>query len=312
MIELKGLTKHYGDTVAVSDLTFEVRPKEVLGFLGPNGAGKSTTLKILSGFLAPTAGTAMVAGCDIIDDNLEVRRNIGYLPENNPLYEDMYVTEYLEWSGRIRGFSGRALGGRVRKAIEACDLGEVLGKKIDLLSKGFRQRVGLAAAILHDPKILLLDEPTSGLDPNQAREVRLLISRLKEEKTVLLSTHILPEVEASCDRVVILHGGRIAAEGTPSELVRGASGRQRLRLTLQAGNLDPDRAAGTLRAQEGIDDVRVEMVDDELRAELEVKPDAPDLRAAIFALAVRESWTLLELRRESASLESVFSELTLQ
>ncbi len=312
MIELKGLTKHYGDTVAVSDLSFEVRENEVLGFLGPNGAGKSTTLKILSGYLAPTAGTAKLDGRSILSDNLEVRRCIGYLPENNPLYEEMDVSEYLEWTAHMRGIRGPSSAPRIRRAVESCALGDVLGKKIELLSKGFRQRVGLAAAILHDPKILLLDEPTSGLDPNQAREVRQLIARLKEEKTVLLSTHILPEVEAYCDRVVILHQGKIVAEGSPQELVSGAGRQRRFHLILKAGRTDPDKALRALSDQKGVASARVEMKGDELRAVLEAEEGAPDLREPLFRLAVRRKWTILELRRETASLENVFSELTLK
>lgn len=311
MIELKKLTKHYGETVAVDQVSFQVKPKEVLGFLGPNGAGKSTTLKMLSGYLAPTTGSARLAGFDIDADNLDVRRSIGYLPENNPLYDEMDVAEYLEWIGRIRGFSGAGLRSRLRAAVQSCDLGDVLGKKIDFLSKGFRQRVGLAAAILHDPKILLLDEPTSGLDPNQAREVRQLIARLKEEKTVILSTHILSEVEASCDRVVILHRGRIAAEGSPDELTRAAGG-VRIHLLVKSQDVSSAEVLAEIKKLDAVAEAHLEGQTAGIALSLSVMDGCADIREDIFKLAVRKKWVLLEMRKASASLENVFSELTLQ
>ncbi|MFA5139461.1 MAG: ATP-binding cassette domain-containing protein [Elusimicrobiota bacterium] len=304
MISLKALSKRYGDTLAVSDLSFEVQPREVMGFLGPNGAGKTTTLRVLSGYLAPTSGTATLAGCDVQKDSLELRRRVGYLPENNPLYEDMDVAEYLDFTARVRDLRPPHRSERIRSAVESCTLGDVLTKPIGLLSKGFRQRVGLAAAILHDPQILLLDEPTSGLDPNQTREVRELINRLKREKTVLLSTHILPEVEASCDRVVILKQGRMAACGTIQELLAKATSSPKLRLVLR--NADPEAVRAILSKLQGVANLTHETSGAETVFSLEA---AEDLREAVFRTAVDRGWTLLELGRVEASLESVFQEL---
>ncbi|MFH1724033.1 MAG: ATP-binding cassette domain-containing protein [Elusimicrobiota bacterium] len=312
MITVRELSKRFGATVAVDRISFEVGRGEVLGFLGPNGAGKTTTLRMLSGYLPPTGGTAELGGRDVVEAGLEVRRRIGYLPENNPLYEEMDVCEYLEWTAEIRGFSGQARTNRIRSAVEACGLGEVLGRPIGLLSKGYRQRAGLAAAILHDPDILLLDEPTSGLDPNQAREVRDLILKLKEAKTVVLSTHILPEVQASCDRVVIIHRGRIAASGTPKELKRAASGLGLIHLSLKASDVDLASARETLETVPGVERSDASEEDGELRFSLTCRPEAGDLRETFFRIAVEKSWTLLHLNREEASLEHVFRELTLK
>src|SRR5947207_12534994 len=219
MIEVEGLTKNYGLTRAVDKVSFSVRRGEVLGFLGPNGAGKSTTMKILTCFLAPTAGRAMVAGHDVFDDSLEVRKRIGYLPEDTPIYRDMTVVEYLQFAAAMRGMERDKVGGRIKEIGGRCGLSNVAGKLVGELSKGYRQRLGLAQAMLHDPDILILDEPTSGLDPNQIVEIRQLIKELGQEKTVILSTHILPEVQATCSRVVIISDGRLVADGRPDDLV---------------------------------------------------------------------------------------------
>lgn len=310
MIELKNLSKSYGSTQAVSDLSFEVRSKEVFGFLGPNGAGKSTTLRILAGYLAPTSGCAKLGGRDIAEDGLEARRRIGYLPENNPLYDEMETAEYLEWCAMVRNLRGARRTARVRYAVEACDLGEVLGRRIEFLSKGFRQRVGLAAAILHDPDILLLDEPTSGLDPNQAREVRGLIARLKLEKTVVLSTHILSEVEASCDRILILNRGRIAAQGTPKELLGEAGRSESLSLIVKAGAERAGEIEEALGLLPGTPAARARKRGELWAVSLEAGEESPDLREPVFRLAVQRGWVLLEMKREGASLESLFERLT--
>ena len=200
MIEVEGLSKNYGPTRAVSDISFSVRRGEVVGFLGPNGAGKSTTMKMLTCFLAPTAGRALVAGHDVFDDSLEVRKRVGYLPEDTPIYRDMTVVEFLQFAAAVRGMPSNKIGGRIKEIGARCGLGDVAGKLVGELSKGFRQRVGLAQAMLHDPDIVILDEPTSGLDPNQIVEIRSLIKEIGREKTVILSTHILPEVQATCSR----------------------------------------------------------------------------------------------------------------
>ncbi|MBI5244784.1 MAG: ATP-binding cassette domain-containing protein [Elusimicrobia bacterium] len=312
MISTKGLTKIYGPVRAIDALEFEVRPREVMGFLGPNGAGKTTTLRILSAFVAPTAGTAVVAGRDVVSDNLEARRRIGYLPENNPLYDEMDAAEYLEWTASVRGLRGAGKLKRIRSSVEACGIGSVAGEPIGLLSKGYRQRVGLAAAILHDPPVLLLDEPTSGLDPNQAAEVRGLIGRLKAEKTVLFSTHILSEAQAISDRIIILHRGRIAACGTPQELLAAAGGRRRLSVSVKAEGTDPEAVRKKLESLGALacGDIRAE--GGEIRAMVEEAEEsgAVDLRERVFQAAVESGWTLLELKRGEASLESAFRELT--
>jgi len=313
MINAKGLTRLYGRVRAIDGLDFEVRPREVMGFLGPNGAGKTTILRILSGFVPPTSGTAMVGGFDIVSESLEARRRIGYLPENNPLYDEMDAAEYLEWTAAVRGLGGAERIKRIRNAAEACGIGSVLGEPIALLSKGYRQRVGLAAAILHDPPVLLLDEPTSGLDPNQAGEVRALIGELKKEKTVLFSTHILSEAQAACDRIIILHRGRIAACGAPKELLGAALGRGRLRLSLKAEGLEAGAVRDKLLSLDGVASAQARAEEGEIRAELEeasATPGLPGLRERVFLTAVESGWTLLELKREEATLEAVFKELT--
>jgi ABC-2 type transport system ATP-binding protein len=309
MIEVRQLSRDYGRHRAVHGISFTVHPHEVVGFLGPNGAGKSTTLRILSGFLAPSSGHASVAGKNVITDNLAARRNIGYLPEDNPLYEEMCPSEYLTWLGNVRGLTGKLLSQRARRVVDSCGLGDLLSRPIGLLSKGQRQRVGLAAAILHEPKVLLLDEPTSGLDPHQAAEVRDLIADLKKDKTVLLSTHILSEVEASCDRVVILNKGTIAAEGVPAELA-AQSGNAGLQCVFQTGP-KPTDIQQALEVLPGISQVRIDIMTDEIRADLETDSKT-DVRADVFRLAVEKKWTLLGLHVRSTSLEQVFRSLAPQ
>src|SRR2546423_222542 len=229
MIQVENLTKDYGPTRAVDRVTFNVRKGEVLGFLGPNGAGKSTTMKILTCYLAPTGGTARVAGFDVFDQSLEVRQRIGYLPEDTPIYRDMTVVELLRFVADVRGMARDKREARIREIGGRCGLGDVAGKLVGELSKGFRQRVGLAQAMLHDPDILILDEPTSGLDPNQIVEIRALIKEVGKEKTVILSTHILQEVQATCSRILIISGGKLVADGTPEALrAREKGGRYRV------------------------------------------------------------------------------------
>jgi ABC-2 type transport system ATP-binding protein len=213
-IEVKNLTKFYGDFQALKGISFEVHQGEIVGFLGPNGAGKSTTMKILTCFMAATSGSAKVVGRDVFEDSIAVRARVGYLPESVPLYDQMIVYDYIEHLAEMRGVPASRRADRVKYAIEVCGLAPVVGKKIDELSKGYRQRVGLAQALVHEPDVLILDEPTSGLDPNQIVEIRELIRRIGREKTVLLSTHILQEIEALCDRVILINGGKVVADGT--------------------------------------------------------------------------------------------------
>ncbi|GIV61931.1 MAG: multidrug ABC transporter ATP-binding protein [Rhodothermaceae bacterium] len=307
MIDVRGLTKRYGAETAVDDITFEVRPGEVLGFLGPNGAGKSTTMKVLTGYLPPTAGTVRVDGFDVTADPLAVRRRIGYLPEHTPLYAEMTVYDYLLFVAALREVPEAERTRRLTAMVEVCGLADVVGKRIETLSKGYRQRVGLAQAMIHDPPILILDEPTSGLDPNQIAEIRALIKALGREKTVILSTHILSEVEASCDRVLIIHRGRLVADGTPSDLATNFSGGQRIRLGVQGSNGNVPAVLerwGKARLVAAQPDGEGSMLYD-------LVANTPgDLRPELFRLAVEQGWVLTELHRTRVDLESVFRQLT--
>jgi ABC-2 type transport system ATP-binding protein len=227
MIAIDRLSKVYGATHAVRGISFEVPKGQVVGFLGPNGAGKSTTMKILTGYVEPTDGAAKVGGTDVTATPIETKKRIGYLPESNPLYDDMMVQDYLEWIAEIRRLPKNTRQSRIQTVVERCGLGQVIGKDISQLSKGFRQRVGLAQAILHDPDLLILDEPTTGLDPNQILEIRELIKELGQEKTVLMSTHIMQEVQATCSRVIIINNGEIVADGADRRPARGGHGHRR-------------------------------------------------------------------------------------
>jgi ABC-2 type transport system ATP-binding protein len=304
MINVKNLTKKYGDTAVLKDLNFIINKGEVLGFLGPNGAGKTTTMRIITGFIAPTSGTITVGELDVADDSLKVREKIGYLPESNPLYTDMKVIEYLQFIAKVRG-QGKD---RIKKMIDVCGLGKMVYKTIGELSKGYRQRVGLAQAMMHDPDILILDEPTSGLDPNQIVEIRKLIKEIGQEKTVILSTHILPEVTATCSRVIIINEGKIVAQGTTEELMTKAQGKEKLYFKVKA----PEDQV--IEKYKNIDAVaKIERVDAEgdniFGYEIEVA-GSEDLRGTIFRTADANGWTLMELTRKKASLEDVFHQLT--
>jgi ABC-2 type transport system ATP-binding protein len=309
MIEVEGLTKDYGTTRAVNGVSFTVRQGEVLGFLGPNGAGKSTTMKMLTCFLAPTAGRARVAGHDVFDESIEVRRRIGYLPEDTPIYRDMTVVEYLDFAAQMRGMDGDRIPDRIKEIGQRCGLADVAGKLVGELSKGYRQRVGLAQAMLHDPDILLLDEPTSGLDPNQIVEIRSLIKEIGREKTVVLSTHILPEVQATCSRIVIISGGKLVADGTP-EALRARERGGRYRVVVESDGISKEAIRDRLASLAGV--ARCETLSAEAGAHAFVIDGAAsdDLRKPIFRAVVDNRWTLLELARESASLEDVFRHLT--
>jgi ABC-2 type transport system ATP-binding protein len=309
MIEVEGLTKDYGTTRAVDNVTFDVRKGEVLGFLGPNGAGKSTTMKMLTCFLAPTAGRAKVAGHDVFDESLEVRRRIGYLPEDTPIYRDMTVLEYLEFAAHMRGMSDDKSPGRIKEIGQRCGLVDVAGKLVGELSKGYRQRVGLAQAMLHDPDILILDEPTSGLDPNQIVEIRSLIKEIGREKTVILSTHILPEVQATCSRILIVSGGKLVADGTPDELRAREKG-GRYRVVVESNGVAKDAIRDRLASLAGVARCEALAAEDGAHSFAIDAAASSDLRKPIFRTAVDNRWTLLELARESASLEDVFRHLT--
>lgn len=310
MIEARGLTKVYGNTKAIDDVSFRVRRGEVLGFLGPNGAGKTTTMKILTCFIAPTTGTALINGKDVFADSLGVRQAIGYLPESTPLYTEMMVIEYLEWAAEMRGLRGDAKKRAIKRVVDETSLGAMLGKEIRELSKGYKQRVGLAQALIHTPEILILDEPMSGLDPNQAVEIRELITSIGKERTVILSTHNLAEVQVSCDRVLIIAGGKIVADDKPAALTE-RGGKSRIVATFLPGEKSRDELATLLGNLPGAG--RVRAIDDvgsnELGFELLPSGDG-DLRAAIFRAAVESGETLVGLRREGQNLEDVFRNLT--
>ncbi|SNC65756.1 ABC-2 type transport system ATP-binding protein [Hymenobacter gelipurpurascens] len=301
MVEVQQLTKTFGTQVAVNNISFTAGKGEILGFLGPNGAGKSTTMKIATGYLPPTAGTVVVEGYDVLAAPLEVRRRVGYLPEHNPLYLDMYVHEYLEFIGSVHGLKGNHLQQRVRQMVDRVGLGREQNKQIGALSKGYRQRVGLAQALIHDPGVLILDEPTTGLDPNQIGEIRTLIRELGQDKTVIFSTHILPEVAALCSRAVIINRGQLVADSPVSELGAKAAGE-----TIIRAEFEQPVDTTPLLALPGINQVEQEAGNTyRIRAAA-----GSDQRGAISRLAAQQGWVLLGLRQEEQSLEQVFQALT--
>ncbi|SDX42801.1 ATP-binding cassette domain-containing protein [Hymenobacter psychrophilus] len=305
MVEIQHLTKTFGSQVAVDDISFSVGKGEILGFLGPNGAGKSTTMKMALGYLPPSAGTVVVEGFDVRTAPLEVRRRVGYLPEHNPLYLDMYVHEYLEFIGLVHGLGGSGLRQRVRQLVERVGLGREQNKLIGALSKGYRQRVGLAQALIHDPGVLILDEPTTGLDPNQIGEIRQLIRELGQDKTVIFSTHILPEVAALCSRAVIISHGRLVTDSPVAEL--GARGARAAGETVIRAEFEQPIDAAPLLALAGILAVEAEAVGAAYRIRARA---GSDQRGAISRLAAAQGWVLLGLRQEEQSLEQVFQQLT--
>jgi ABC-2 type transport system ATP-binding protein len=308
VIKVKNVTKTFGTTVAVDNVSFTVEKREVLGFLGPNGAGKTTTMRMMTCYIPPDRGTIEIDGFDIFDNSLEVRRLVGYLPENNPLYLDMGVVDYLLFVAEIRGVPAPKRMQRVRDMVEMCSLEREIKKDIGELSRGYRQRVGLAQTLIHNPEILICDEPTSGLDPNQIIEIRELIKRIGKEKTVVLSTHILPEVTATCDRTIIISNGRLVADGTPDELVRRGSGGVTVIVTIKAPKSEIEAKLQKLSHVGTIRCLGAEP-DDFLRYEIKVGNGA-DPSEDIFRLAVENRWVLRELRQERATLEEVFKQLT--
>ncbi len=309
MIEVDHLTKRYGPLTAVDDISFRVEKGEIVGFLGPNGAGKTTTMRILTGFLPATEGSTRVAGYDIFEEPLEVKRRIGYLPEHPPVYRDMRVRVYLDFAAKIKGVSKRDRGERIADVMDRCGIADRANQLIGHLSKGYQQRVGVAQAIVHNPDVIILDEPTIGLDPNQIREVRQLIKGLGREHTVILSTHILPEVDMTCDRVIIINRGKIVAVDTPKNLTASMQGNERLYVEVDGEAGD---AIGAIREIPEVVDVAV--VDGQgAGGGLGLHVDAPvqsDIRPALAAKVVERGLGLLELRRIEMSLEDIFHELT--
>jgi ABC-2 type transport system ATP-binding protein len=314
MITVTNLTKRYGPTLAVDNISFEVKGGEILGFLGPNGAGKSTTMKILTCYMPPDEGKATLDDLDTLEDSLKIREKIGYLPENTPLYHDMGVVDYLKFVAEVRKIPRNMRKKRIKETAHLCGLDKELGKNIGQLSKGFRQRVGLAQTLIHNPDILILDEPTTGLDPNQIVEMRSLIKEIGREKTVILCSHILPEVQATCNRIIIIKEGKIVGSGTPDELAARAQGGEEI--VYISINGPQDKIQEQLEAMENVRSCR--LLDSEAGDtandgghRFEVKSQSGvDIRESLFHLVVRNQWSLTELQRMHITLEDVFKQLT--
>ncbi len=310
-ILVNNLSKFYGTAKAVNDISFSVHSGEILGFLGPNGAGKTTTMRVITSYLMPSSGSVQIEGLDVVADSLQVRKLVGYLPEQNPLYLDMNVVEYLEYSAQLQGVEAGLMPRRLKEMVHTCGLGEMVHKDINQLSKGYRQRVGLAAAMIHDPRVLILDEPTSGLDPNQIVEIRKLIQDIGREKTVVLSTHILPEVQATCNRVVIINRGKIVADGPIEDLQRSMHGGEKILFEVEVRDGEPfELVSSQVRAIPAIESVSLLDERNGIKRMSIATSHAVDIRKELFRLCVDRGWNLLELHREQTSLEDIFRQLT--
>lgn len=312
-IKIENLTKYYGNNPAVKDISFEVKTGEIVGFLGPNGAGKTTTMKLITTYLSQNSGKIFVDGIDTQADSLAVRKKIGYLPEQNPLYSDMNVIDYLKYAAELQSVEKSKINDAVKKMVKVCGLEDVKHKDIGELSKGFRQRVGLAQAMIHNPEVLLLDEPTSGLDPNQIIEIRKLIRDLGKQKTLILSTHILQEVQATCGRVIIINNGEIVADGTTDSLQKKFQGQLVISLTLKK---DPkagkEKIISMFESVNGVEKVKITSDTPEVW-NIDVSANkGSDVRDAIFKKVVSNDMVLLDLHQEETSLEDIFRKLTTQ
>ena len=308
MIQVKNLTKYYSNLCAVDQISLDIQQREILGLLGPNGAGKTTTLRMLTGFLQPTAGSIHVKDYSIDEHPLEIKKILGYLPESAPLYHDMLVFDYLNYVADIRGIEKNLKLKRIRKLADLCGINEVMHQPIDVLSKGYKQRVGLAHAMMNDPEILILDEPTSGLDPNQIVEIREIVKQIGKEKTIILSTHILSEAEATCDRVVIINRGKIVADGSTESLKESAVDKKNIHLSLQ--NSDFKAVESVMSTIDGITGItRVEETDGQLDVQLRCDSSV-DPRAAIYENIKQTDWVLLDFHQKTQTLETIFRELT--
>ena len=306
MVEVQDLTKYYGDFPAIEDVSFEVKKGEILGFLGPNGAGKTTTMRIITGFMPPTSGTAKVAGYDVIDKSLEARKYVGYLPETVPLYTDMTVEGYLSFMGTLKGMLPKRIKARTGEVIGICRLGDYRKTIIGKLSKGFRQRVGIAQAVLHEPQVLVLDEPTIGIDPIQVVETRKLIKDLGSEHTVILSSHILPEVSMLCKRVLIINEGQIMAEDSPKNLAERLQGVERVQVEIKGPEPEVTKA---LKSMRGVVNVTNSADGDPGVYTVEAKRGL-DLRSTISKVVISNGWSLLTIHLVGMSLEEIFLKLT--
>jgi len=308
MIEIQNLTKKFGSNTVLDNITFSVNKAEILGFLGPNGAGKSTTMKIITSFWQATSGKVIVDGIDVSENSLATRKKIGYLPETVPLYDEMKVYDYLRFVAEIRGLSQDETRKRIKEVVEACGLAKVIRQPIEELSKGYRQRVGLAQAIMHNPDVLILDEPTTGLDPNQIAEIRDLIKKIGKEKTVIFSTHILSEVSAVCDRVIIINNGKIAGEGSPQELVARSGSKELIYVKIKGAQPDVLKKLKEMENVIGIK-LRDKEAEDIYGYEIEAKAGV-DLREYLSMTVMNAGWSILEFNKKQVSLEDVFRELT--
>jgi ABC-2 type transport system ATP-binding protein len=312
MITVQGLTKRYARTLAVDHISFEVKKGQIVGFLGPNGAGKTTTMRILTCFLPPSEGTATVAGFDVLDQPMEVKKRIGYLPETPPVYQEMEVKEYLTFVGKLKGMSGQSLANRVGEVAERCAVADVQNKLISKLSKGYRQRVGLAQAIIHNPDVLILDEPTAGLDPKQIIETRDLIRGLAGDHTIILSTHILPEVEQTCEQVLIINKGKLVATDSVQNLQNRARGAESVMLEVEGRNgaIDAQTIQHRLETVNGVSRVLLkDSRDNRTVFEVESLKDR-FIRGDLARAIVESGWNLNELRPSAMSLEEIFLQLT--
>ena len=312
MIKVEGLTKRYARTVAVDNISFEVEKGQIVGFLGPNGAGKTTTMRVLTCFLPPTEGTASVAGYDVQEHPIEVKRRIGYLPESPPVYPEMEVTEYLEFTGKLKGIPSADIKKRVDEVLGRCAIGDVRDKLIGKLSKGYRQRVGLAQAIIHNPDVLILDEPTSGLDPKQIIEIRELLKSLAGNHTIILSTHILSEVEHSCERVIIISQGKLVAIDSVANLTNRLRGSESVALEVEAAAGSPNPSDVQVRLEQ-VAGVRSVVMKDSKDGRLTFEVESlqgRQIRADLARSVVNAGWNLSELRPVGLSLEEVFLQLT--
>lgn len=307
LLEVQNLNKHYGEVHAVKNLTFQVKKGEVFGFLGPNAAGKTTTMRIITCFIPASSGTVKVSGLDIENNSLEIRKKIGYLPEQNPLYNDMFVYEYLKLVGEIRGMKGKTLDSRIQEMSNLCGLAHMMRRQIGKLSKGFRQRVGLAQAMIHNPELLILDEPTSGLDPNQIIEIRQLIKNIGSEKTVIYCSHILSEVSATCNKILIINDGALVATGTAEELTSQMDKGTRFHLHVKADRTSIETKLSELNT---VASASVGKSDGEWLDVQVVTEGHQDIGEQLFQCAVDNGWRLSELRKETVSLEDVFTKLT--
>jgi ABC-2 type transport system ATP-binding protein len=308
MIEIKNLSKSFGNTKVLDAIDFEVKKGDILGFLGPNGAGKSTTMKIITSFWTATKGEVKIDGISVSENSMETRKKIGYLPETVPLYDDMRVYEYLKFIAEIRGIEKEEIKNRIKKVVEDTGLKKVLRKPIEELSKGYRQRVGLAQAIMHDPEILILDEPTTGLDPNQIAEIRDLIKKIGQEKTIIFSTHILSEVEATCNRAIIINNGKIVTEGKPSELAQKIGGKEKIYVKIKGPK---EKILEVLNAMDNVEAVEAKDEESSDIHGFEITPKSGiDLRENLSTTVMKNDWSILEFSKRTVSLEAVFRELT--